>query len=522
MRAWLVLGIVSLVFWYLLQEYPAWRLRKLEETEKATSEAESSEKPPKKEESDAGEHQEPARRPSLSFFQYLCMIPMAAVYMLARLAVDIARHLLFNAVFCAERAAPHIDAWLFDLVTVRLPRGVQHVDQWWREAGHPRWERFKHHFVEKTLPACVVALDQFFLQVANAYEGVARALSTLCAAWRQFKHQHDWQKLAIDICTALHDLFWQPIVQLARLVMLAYHGIKAGVVATWDDACWLILDALPAAMDWIAQTRAWALFVDACAWCKHVGWPRIARAWLFVCSPLLFGLSKACLWLGDAILAALQSPASKALLNAMAALGRVISHGVRCGARGLTHAVQVSIDGVVIPLWHAYWTIVHPYLGVLYARLYAFLALQWATWMCPALHYVWVVLASTRLVTLLAVYYNYLLRMVANAVKLVSLDTVIAWGQSTVEWISHIIKQAVIVGHSAIVRHAPTAMATFAAIWTTFLESLDWSRLRSLIKQFHEEMGDQWALMIASLDRTLVDWSQQQQQQDARPKSKMA
>ncbi|ORX60680.1 hypothetical protein DM01DRAFT_1164901 [Hesseltinella vesiculosa] len=541
--------IVAFVVWYLLKDFPAWRKKQLASTvhdtdpqdkhlamtsaqqqpptqpdigsrcnnppkadnDKPLSPPPSPSLPKDNGQSGTADRDQPSDHPQrLSLWQYILMAPMAVAYLAGRLLLDTLRSGLYYSLLAAERAAPKLDAWLFDLVTVRLPKRLDDLEVWWAVTGQPWCQAKTQHWKEHTVPACIAALDVFFLNVYEAYQGAARAVSVMAQAWRSFRQGHDWKQLGMALATMAHDLCWQPLVQITHLLKLVFSGVRSGLVATYQDIRWLVLEALPAAVAWVASTQVVTWTGQCLGWCRHVVVPQLVHAGLVVCSPLLLGLTRVCLWTGDGVLWVLQSAPCQWLLHSCAAVAHGFVANVRRVAAWTAQVCQGFVDGVLVPLWQGYWKVMQPQLARIYQRVVAWAVDHWQnSTLLPFLGRCWRAVLSHLPWTPLGAWLANALRLVNSQLGRV-LPLLVTGMQS---WFRHswaLFTAATMHVQSLVQHYLPAVCQQLVITWQQLQLHLDWSRLRHTLEQFHGILGEHWALVFASLDRTLNDWSQQQ------------
>ncbi|KAI9255514.1 hypothetical protein BY458DRAFT_520280 [Sporodiniella umbellata] len=168
-----------------------------------------------------------------------------------------------------EKSWPHIDDWLFETMTVRLPRKLHQLQQWWTETGQPKLKAHQTHFVKHTGPRILEAIEAGGLMVYQFGCVLQSIAQRFIVVWRRFAASHNWKQLAEDLCEAIFGV----VAALWRLAELGYRGCYQATISIKEDIIWLgtwvppILDRLFSALHWMAVRLQ--ILVGPMVWIKE-------------------------------------------------------------------------------------------------------------------------------------------------------------------------------------------------------------------------------------------------------------
>ncbi|CEP09633.1 hypothetical protein [Parasitella parasitica] len=288
--------IISLI--WLLKEYPEWRQGKraalsaasthptpLREHEKqkdcndtATVDTQDINKATKK-----ATHSFPSKNTleKVSLTHYMLVTPFAALYIVGRAIVDTIRYSLYYLIWACERALPRLDDWLFEFVTVAIPKALASTKSWWTEQGRPAWTRCYAYAQQRIVPSTVHSIEVIFVGCYNGICAMQRVTMEFMTAWRRFVDRHDWHQLFMDLSDIAHKTCWIPAAWItARVIILCriiWVGARAMAISIAEDIKWVCLVAIPVVYGYAASTRF-----------AQVGYRGLAAAaegarWGFVC-----------------------------------------------------------------------------------------------------------------------------------------------------------------------------------------------------------------------------------------------
>lgn len=195
----------------------------------------------------------------LSVAHYVLAMPLATAYICSRVFIDCLRALLYWLLWSMEQAAPKVDAWLFDKVTVWLPAKVDQCESWWNNQGVHLWQAAKAYMVQKGVPATIRFIDNSFMKAAYALRMAYDGWNELRMLWQRLLEQRDWRQFALDLVVLWTDFVWKPSVWLAarlyRIVFILFVGMHRVSRSIADDVIWLSNVAIPEVLKILKNTR---------------------------------------------------------------------------------------------------------------------------------------------------------------------------------------------------------------------------------------------------------------------------
>lgn len=255
----LTLSILTFLFW-ILQQYPEWRAQRRAQTTEAITKASSTLAESRQNEQEKEENIEKQTKEveNLSLTHYILVTPFAALYIICRAIIDTIRYSLYYLLWSCEKSVPLIDDWLFEKVTITLPTKYNDFTQWWTEEGQPKYNHFKEHFRDNTLPSVVKNLELLFLKLYEISCVVQSCALDFIEAWKRFVQRHDWKQLAADLSDIAFTIFWNPLVwtvtRTLNLGRLIYHGLRSATMSMKNDVTWICTVLIPTVYNYISST----------------------------------------------------------------------------------------------------------------------------------------------------------------------------------------------------------------------------------------------------------------------------
>ncbi|KAG1471076.1 hypothetical protein G6F56_002330 [Rhizopus delemar] len=189
---------------------------------------------------------------NVSLVHYILVTPFAAFYVIVRLLFDTVRYGLYYSLWYLEKSWPQIDDWLFETITIRLPRRLEQLETYWTEIGRPTILSYQARFLKHWLPRSAEVVEVVCLRIYQFGCAVQRLLVAMAVVWRRFVESHDWQRLAKDMGEALEGI----AINLWRLGELGYRGCHQAIMSIKADIIWLASWVLPI-LDWLFIVGEW-------------------------------------------------------------------------------------------------------------------------------------------------------------------------------------------------------------------------------------------------------------------------
>ncbi|KAI9275593.1 hypothetical protein BDA99DRAFT_495913 [Phascolomyces articulosus] len=329
-RGLIFLSLLLLLFW-LCQDYPTWRNDQINKNntqsrsnhhdndvapqfqQQQYDESSADKKKPTDNENyennmnedDKDDRQRPKKKDELALIHYILAMPLATVYIVIRALLDCIRNVVFWTLWFLEKSAPVIDAWLFDKVTVWLPKKYQQCETWWLTRGVYAWQNTKNYVVHTAIPTTVYCIDQTCIGTVHVCRRINKTSIQFGDAWQRFAKQHDWKQLANDMADVWLAIVWQPIVWAIsrgyRLGAMIYYGGRNVLWSLKDDIQWLITVAIPSLWKAVTDTELYGLVSEGASWFSiHSKWI-IAKVLQQVVLPLLHNMRRGSIVLIDVI-----------------------------------------------------------------------------------------------------------------------------------------------------------------------------------------------------------------------------
>lgn len=405
-----LLSVKSLVFYsicfalyYLLRDYPQWRSKQIQASaqghETQTTDPSSPTAAPAAdtnnttaEESDPEKQVEEVEEPKkMHMAHYILAMPLAAVYIFVRACVDVLRYVIFQLFWLAERCAPHLDAWLFDKVTVWLPAKYQSLEVWCNTRGKKHLSDAHHFITHRALPAAVVATEQTFYTLQHVWCTLDTAARRVYDAARVFAAKHDWRRLAEDMLDVWTMVVWRPCVFLVsrtyRIGVLVYFGSQRLAIALARDMQWFVLEVVPAVCAAIADSATYRCAQRVLLWFhEHVSIHAV-NAIMTLASPVIRLLQTWTVLALDHIAALVRSNTFRQRVRYLHRL--FASHCVwlvedaAVTVRSLAHLSYVAMDTCIIPFATWFHRDMLPPILRAYRHIAHAVSCAWAATMVP-------------------------------------------------------------------------------------------------------------------------------------------
>lgn len=528
-RGLIYVSVIAFLAW-LLGGYPSWRHDKLASLKTddtnipaATNTTESTSK------DTITENNASASPPSekLSLAHYILVTPFAAFYIVGRALFDTIRYSIYWFLWSCERTIPHLDDWLFDFVTVSIPRASTATEHWWTHQGKPACQRYSAYTQQHIIPNTVHGLEVFFVGMYRVGCGIQTATMEFVNAWRRFVDRHDWHQLATDLSNVAYKTCWVPtawlVTRTTRLCKITYTGLRAMAISIVSDVHWVCTVAIPYAYNWIASTRvaqwvgrgsviAWKGVEKSGVWINnHILAPTIGRFLTFLVRSI------------DGLILLLQQ---RTIQEKIERLYRLVA----------PHVVWMCMDSVAVVndvlagSYHAYKELLVPtyalFMKHIMPRLtvaYKAAATNLVEWHNTHLYPAWLVIYPYLNAPLRWIYTNLTLPVYREMYTLITTMT------------QHLSAQlwtlgAKLAGASAayatsvysfiqywLLKQAPVLAAFIQSSYERVTRLCDWQALyqdtMSILAAMYDWISRQSNVMYASLERSLGAWADEQQQQ---------
>lgn len=544
-----ILTLIICFLCWLLQDYPAWRRKRLLQTD--------SNKPARLDQGQPSQLDKTIKEdtvtyavdkdqqentdisgssatdstvpPRLTLAQYTMMIPMAVVYLVGRTVMDVTRGCLYHALFNAELAVPVVDEWLFDKVTVWLPKKYEEAETWWTTKGRQRYYDLQHTLIYRTIPATIDHIDTFFLYIYNGGVIVADTAHKMADAWHLFREKHDWRQLALDIGNAGYTLIGRPLVlvstHLYKLGKIFGQGCWYGLKATWEDLRWVATVGVPGIVGWIGSTRGWLWINQGWDWCQD--WAKTMTLKVAVAlSPVLRWMGLWIVRLGDTVALWIQSDTMQRLRRYL--LGNLTSYTMwLCGElvvlmQSLKTMATTMVDHGLVPIVHLFSKYVLPRLSLGYQRFLVEVTTLYEVYMRPLglLMMTWLAKSLWPLSRLLERYYLGLLSVLSrcNGDGIVFISGVmVRCSHWAITWLTVTAGPMINSMVTALIYHyLPLTVEYLQQGWHKAMGDLNYSKLVSVVEHVAQGVQEQASLLFASLERTMNDWKEAQLEPDRR------
>ncbi|CAO3635326.1 unnamed protein product [Mucor fragilis] len=522
-RGLIYISAIAFLTW-LLQGYPSWRQDKLASlkaddtnipaaatttTTTATTETE----PTSKNTTTQNNASSPPTE-KLSLAHYILVTPFAAFYIVGRAIFDTIRYSIYWLLWSCERTIPYLDDWLFDFVTVSVPRACIATEHWWTEQGKPACQRYTTYTQQHIIPNTVHGLEAVAIEFVNA--------------WRRFVDRHDWHQLATDLSNVAYKTCWVPaawlVTRTTRLCKITYTGLRAMVISIGNDVHWTCTVAIPSVYNYIASTRA----------AQWVGRGSVT-VWK--------GVEKSGIWISDHVLAPTIGRLLTFLVRSIDNLilllqQRTIQEKVERLYRLVApHVVWMCMDSAAIVhdmlsgSYHAYKELIIPTYGLFMKHImprltvaYKAAAANLVEWNNRHLYPAWLVIYPYLNAPLLWTYTNLTLPMYREMYTLVATMTQMV---STQLWTlgAKLVDASAAYATSVysfvqywLLKQAPVLAAFIQSSYERVTQWCDWNALyqdsMSLAAAMYDWISKQSNVMYASLERSLGTWADEQQRQD--------
>ncbi|KAF7723118.1 SWI SNF, matrix associated, actin dependent regulator of chromatin, sub b, member 1 [Apophysomyces ossiformis] len=244
--------IVLLALLWFARDYPAWRDKRRRSEGLGQTNAESIPSTlhsTQKEKDDAhvsstGSVTDAKQHAKLTWIHYILVSPMAALYILVRGALDLARFVLFRMLWYGEQSLPMIDAWLFEKVTVWLPQKIEQLAVWWETYGVDSWERCQAVVVAEGSRMLILLVEQAVTCLWMLFKLVQRITVWLCEVWQLLRDACDWKQRAKDALQVYKIYFHEPCLsftmRIQRLIALFMEACYQTALGVLEDVIWFV------------------------------------------------------------------------------------------------------------------------------------------------------------------------------------------------------------------------------------------------------------------------------------------
>ncbi|KAI7887162.1 hypothetical protein K492DRAFT_202771 [Lichtheimia hyalospora FSU 10163] len=494
-------SILVLFLIWLCQDYPTWRRERQqldsgtrEDTPtaapalaSASSSSPSSTTTKKQEDKDGNKH-------SFSLAHYILATPLAVVYMVIRLILDALRHVIYWTLWGMEQAAPHVDDWLFDKVTVWIPAKLEQWQQWWEHHGKIYLETVQQYIKDRFLPALIEGVEKTVIGLVYGGREAARLWDQMILAWHRFMQKHDWQQLAADLVDALTPM----ALRITTLVAMVYHGALRIGRSLKQDALWIWTVAIPFIVNKVAaSSNTIRRILDSCY---------LAGTWIkdHMVTPTLRIAQPAIIKMVDMVVFIIQSPtfikfqhdcyraiAVRFVWSVMESMTMM---------QDMSYCMEWMILHTLVPLIRCYIDEIQPRLAQVYHHMVTLLVQQV---LMPI---------YKRLYPLCITMYTSIARPIVMSIHHVAQHTwrmVSILGQQAIQVTLHGLQHMwPIISTTAhwLQQHAPFLFKLFGSIHF----KVDWPSLGQDVMEMGRWMVTQAENILASFERSLSEWIKDQ------------
>lgn len=541
-QGFIYISILALLTW-LLQGYPSWRQEKLASLKSddknklllspaaaaATTTTTSS---PSSSSLSKDSTQENAPTEKLSLAHYILATPFAAFYIVGRATFDTIRYSIYWLLWSCERTLPHLDDWLFDFVTVSLPRAYTTMEHWWTEQGKPTCQRCTEYTQQHVIPNTVHGLEVFFVGTYRVGCNIKAITIEFVNAWKRFVDRHNWHQLAIDLSNVAYKTCWVPtawlVTRTTRLCKITYTGLRAMVISIGNDVHWICTVAIPSVYNYIASTQlaqwiwrgsvaVWKSFEKSGIWINsYLLAPTIGRLLTFLVRSI------------DSLILLLQQ---RTIQEKLERIYRLVAPHVVWACMDSVAVLNDIVSGsyhvykeLVVPTYALFMKHIMPRLTIAYKAAAANLVEWHNTHLYPA----WLVIYPYLNTPLLWIHTNLTLPIYREMYTMVA--TMINY------MTQHLNAQlwnlgAKLVGFTAayaasvysfiqywLLKQAPVLAAFIQSSYEKVIQLCDWNALQqdimSSVALMYDWISKQSNAMYSSLERSLGAWADEQQGQD--------
>ena len=290
---------ISLFLLWLCKDYPTWRSQRInaiqspsdhhlknetsQQQQQQPNNNTTDEKEPIKEDNDTVDsshdndkneskqrQRQKHKEDDLSLLHYILAMPLATIYIAIRAMLDCIRNVIFWTLWLFEKSVPIIDAWLFDKVTVWLPKKYQQCEAWWVTRGVHIWRSTQDYTIHTAIPTIIYCIDQSIIGISHIWRQIHKTSVQFGDACQHFAKQHDWKRLANDMADVWLAVVWQPVVwtisRIYRLVFIIYYGGRNVLRSIKQDVQWLFTIAIPTLWGAITNTQAYHWISRGVSW----------------------------------------------------------------------------------------------------------------------------------------------------------------------------------------------------------------------------------------------------------------
>jgi hypothetical protein len=539
-----VKGVASLflpiLIAWLLQDYPEWRAKRLKNTlvgdKKSKAPAEQQQQLQQQEEDkDKQPNDKSNKDDNLSIAHYILVSPFAAVYIITRAILDIIRFSLYFMIWSCERSMPYIDDWLFDTVTIWIPRKFNEIEKWWIKKGQPSFILYKTQFKQNTLPTIVENMELLFNAAYKIGCIVHKSMQNFISAWKRFVERHDWRQLSQDLSEIAETIIWNPTVWFVtrsiKLCKLIYSGLYSAIISIKNEIIWSCTVIIPTIFNYIVSTRLARLL--------YTGTVKLSNGIQWICLNinnylLAPTLGRFLTWLVRGIDKIILLLSTHTFQQRLRRIYKWISPNLVWTVIEISSMVvqvvkwaQLFFNQLVYPAYNLFITNVKPQLAIAYQSIivkWLFEAHLYPTWfkICPylniPLHWVYNHLIAAMLNGLYKIsfsIYQYVTQQILVQVQVVS-SKMIKFSMVYAQWVySHI--------QLWLIKQAPILSNMISKLYDTMINSCDWNQLGQDIwttaTLMYSWISEQSNMVYLSLERSLSAWAKEQQPVESKEKT---
>ncbi|KAI8642765.1 hypothetical protein BD408DRAFT_415894 [Parasitella parasitica] len=465
----------------------------------------------------------------VSLAHYILVAPFAALYIVGRATIDTVRYGLYYLIWACERALPHLDDWLFEFVTVIIPKAFASMELWWTDQGRPACTCCYAYVQQHIIPGTVHGLEVVFVGCYKGMCAIQTASMRFIAAWRIFVDRHDWRQLVTDLSDIAFETCWVPAARISaraiHLCKISWAGVRAMAISIAEDIKWTCTVAIPAVYRYVISLR----ITHACYY-GLVAATEGAR-WGFVCvndyllAPTIGRLLTFLVRSIDSLILLLQQ---RTIHEKLKRLYRLVAPNAvwmlaDCVAiiNGLCVASLLVYDELLRPAYHLFMKHIMPCLTIAYTAAATNLAKWYNVHFYPA----WLVIYPYLNAPLLWMHTNLTLPIWRQAYHIAaSMINYITQHLSAQLWnlCAKIAAMTLAYAQSVysfirlwLLKQAPALASLVHLSYETVIQVCDWNALQQEIKAtvsfVYDSVSDQAKMVYSSLERSLSSWADEQQ-----------
>lgn len=462
----------------------------------------------------------------LSLAHYILVSPFAAIYILGRVILDAFRYSLYYALWWCEKSIPYIDDWLYDKVTIWLPKKYNQLETWWINKGRPGFIIRKQHFLKETLPTVAEHCEIIMVKTYQIGCTVASSAQDFIDAWKRFVQRHDWRQLVTDLTDVACTVIWDPSVWIVtrsiRLGKLAYHGLRSAGISIRDDVEWVCTVVIPSIYNYMISTRLVKIGLSALQ--------RLKKGIEFICLRiheyvLVPTLGRFLTWLVksiDLLILLLQDHSLQQrllriyrwtapnLVWTFFEVGEIMTD--------IGRWLQFAYVELLYPAYALFMKRVVPRLAIAYQEI----VIRWVYEL--HLYPAWVIIYPYLNGPLLWAYTNLTVPVLNGVYRCIASVSAYVTQHSLVKLQAFLSKAIEIslrysqmvydIVQSWLIRQAPVLSGLIQKSYTRMIDACDWDGLREdtwfIMSQFYDWVSHQSNMIYLSLERSLSTWAKEQ------------